>query len=324
MAEMIARRLVQSLITLLALSFITFAGLYMIGNPMEVLADESATALEIQQISERLGLDQPLYIQYMRYMGRLLSGDFGTSFVTALPVSTMLLQRLPATLEMALISIIISVGIGLPLGILAGTFPDSRFSKFASISSIFGFSLPNFWLGLMLLLVFAVQLAVFPAIGRGQTVEINDVAWSFLTWDGLTHLILPAVTLATGNLALMLRLGRAGMQEVMLLDYVKLARIKGLSPWRVVTVHALRNVMIPIVTIIGLEIGGLVSGAIITETVFAWPGIGKLLIDSINMLDRPVVIAYMMIFTFMFVTINLIVDILYIVLDPRAGTGRAS
>ena len=323
MAEMIARRMVQALLTLLVLSFITFAGIYMIGNPIEVLADESATALDIQRLTERLGLDQPLHVQYLTYMGRLLSGDLGNSLVTSLPVSMMILQRLPATIEMTCAAILLSVGIGLPLGILAGVFPQSRFSKIVSIGSIFGFSLPNFWLGLMLLLVLAVYNPIFPPIGRGDTVTIGGVHWSFLTLDGLSHMVLPALTLAIGNIALMLRLAKAGMQEVMQLDYIKQARIKGLSPWRVVMVHALRNVMIPIVTIIGLEIGGLVAGSIITETVFAWPGIGKLLIDSINLLDRPVVVAYMMIFTFVFVVINLIVDITYMVLDPRARDGLA-
>ena len=324
MPEMIARRLVQSLLTLLVLSFITFAGIYMIGNPIEVMADESATALQIQQITERFGLDQPLHVQYFTYMGRLFSGDLGNSFVTSLPVSMMITQRLPATIEMTCAAILLSVGIGLPLGILAGVFPHSRFSKMVSIGSIFGFSLPNFWLGLMLLLTLAVYNPIFPSIGRGDTVAIGGVHWSFLTLDGLSHMFLPALTLAVGNIALMLRLAKAGMQEVMQLDYIRQARIKGLSPWRVVMVHALRNVMIPIVTVIGLEIGGLVAGSIITETVFAWPGIGKLLIDSINMLDRPVVVAYMMIFTFLFVMINLVVDITYMVLDPRARDGLST
>lgn len=321
MAEMIARRIFQSVLTLLALSFITFAGIYLIGNPIEVLADESASALDIQRLTERLGLDQPLHVQYLAYMGRLLTGDLGNSLVTSLPVSTMIVQRLPATLEMTFAAIFLSVCIGLPLGILAGVFPRHPLSRAVTVTSIFGFSLPNFWLGLMLLLVFAVYNPIFPSIGRGDTVEVLGVRWSFLTLDGLQHMILPAFTLAVGNIALLLRLAKAGMQEVMQLDYVKLARIKGLSPWRVVMVHALRNVMIPIVTIIGLEIGGLVAGSIITETVFAWPGIGKLLIDSINMLDRPVVVAYMMIFTFVFVIINLIVDLTYMVLDPRAREG---
>ena len=317
MTEMIIRRLLQSVVTLLVLSFITFAGIYMIGNPMEVLADESATAAQIQAATERLGLDQPLWVQYWHYMERLFAGDFGRSYVTSLPVSTMILQRLPATLEMTVTSLLISVGIGLPLGVVAGVFPKSPWSRGGSVLSVLGFSLPNFWFGLMLLLCLAVWFPILPAIGRGQTVEINGVAWSFLTRDGLAHLAMPALTLAIGNMALMFRLAKSGMQEVMLLDYIKLARIKGLPSRRVVVVHALRNVMIPIVTIIGLEIGGLIAGSIITETVFAWPGIGKLLIDSINMLDRPVVVAYMIIFTFTFVLINLIVDICYIVLDPR-------
>lgn len=321
MTEMIARRLVQAVLTLIVLSFITFAGVHMIGNPMEVLADESATTRQIQAATERLGLDQPLHVQYLRYMGRVLTGDLGTSYVSSLPVSTMILQRLPATLEMAVASLVLSVGIGLPLGVLAGVYPESRLSRCGSVLSILGFSLPTFWFGLSLLLIFAVYLPILPAIGRGDTVEVGGVAWSFLALDGLQHLALPAITLAIGNMALMFRLAKSGMQEVMLLDYIRQARIKGLTQHRIVIVHALRNVMIPLVTIIGLEFGGLVAGSIITETVFAWPGIGKLLIDSINMLDRPVVVAYMTIFAFLFVIINLLVDISYILLDPRTRAG---
>lgn len=321
MPEIIARRVFLAFLTMLVLSLIGFSGLFLLGNPIEVMADESATALEIQQITQRLGLDEPLYIQYLRYMGALLNGDFGTSFVTRLPVSEMILQRLPATLEMTLMAILISVVVGLPLGIVAGVYPDSRFASLFSLGSILGYSVPNFWLGVMLLLTFGVWFPILPTIGRGETVDVFGVAWSFLTLDGLSHLLLPAVTLASTNTALIFRLTKAGMQEVMLLDYVRMARIKGLSRWRIVMVHALRNVMIPIVTIIGLEIGGLLAGSIITETVFAWPGVGKLLIDSIAVLDRPVIVAYLMIFSFVFVIINLMVDLTYLLLDPRAREG---
>lgn len=324
MLEMVVRRLLQAILTLIVLSFITFSGIFMIGNPMEVLADESATAAQIQAATERFGLDQPLHVQYFRYLGRILQGDLGVSYVSSLPVSTLILQRLPATLEITVASILLSIGIGLPLGVIAGVFHDSRFSRASSVISILGFSLPNFWFGLSLLLIFAVYIPVLPSIGRGDTVEIGGVAWSFLTLDGLQHLILPSLTLAVGNMALLFRLAKSGMQEVMMLDYIRLARIKGLRPRRIVIVHALRNVLIPLVTVIGLEIGGLVAGSIITETVFAWPGIGKLLIDSINMLDRPVVVAYMTIFTFLFVVINLVVDITYILLDPRTREGLKS
>jgi peptide/nickel transport system permease protein len=209
------------------------------------------------------------------------------------------------------------VVIGIPLGLYAGLKPDSMAGKTIMGASILGFSLPTFWVGLMLIMVFAVQLGWLPSTGRGPTRELFGVHWSFLTWDGLRHMALPALNLALGNIALVLRLTRAGVRENLPMDYVKFARAKGISPNRVVFVHVLKNILIPIVTVVGLEIGGLIAFAVVTESVFAWPGMGKLIIDSINVLDRPVIVAYLMMIVLLFIVINLIVDLLYTVLDPR-------
>jgi peptide/nickel transport system permease protein len=231
---------------------------------------------------------------------------------------------MPATLELALCAMLLAIVLGIPLGLVAGMRPDSWFSKTIMAGSILGFSLPTFWVGLMLIMVFSVQLGWLPSTGRGQTTLFLGVPVSFLNWDGLTHLFMPALNLALFKLSLLIRLTRAGTREAMLQDYVKFARAKGLPMRRIVLVHVLKNILIPIVTVIGLEFGSVIAFAIVTETIFAWPGMGKLLIDSINVLDRPVIVAYVLIIVFMFVIINLIVDLLYSLLDPRvriAGAG---
>ena len=210
-----------------------------------------------------------------------------------------------------------AVVIGIPLGVLAGLRPESKVSKTIMAGSILGFSLPTFWVGLMFIMVFAVMLGWLPSTGRGETTSLLGIQVSFLTWDGLKHLLLPALNLALFKMSLVIRLARAGTREVALQDYVKFARAKGLSSTRVVMVHIMKNIMIPVVTVLGLELGGVIAFAVVTETVFAWPGMGKLLIDSIQLLDRPVVVAYLMITVLMFIVINLVVDILYSILDPR-------
>jgi peptide/nickel transport system permease protein len=230
---------------------------------------------------------------------------------------TLILQRLPATLELALIALAISVLIGVPLGIIAGLRPEGVSGRSIMAGSILGFSLPNFWQGMMLILIFAVILGWLPAGGRGQTVDVLGLQLSFLTRDGLAHLILPAINLALFKLSLVIRLARAATREVVLQDYVKFARAKGLSNRRIVMVHILKTIMIPITTVLGLELASMIAFGIVTETVFSWPGMGKLLIDSINLLDRPVIVAYLMLTVFLIVMINLVVDILYAVLDPR-------
>jgi peptide/nickel transport system permease protein len=233
------------------------------------------------------------------------------------PALRLITQRMPATMELAVTAVLLSIVLGIPLGLYAGLRPNSLLGRSVMAGSILGFSLPSFWVGLMLIMVFAVQLGWLPSTGRGATRELFGVQWSFLTRDGLRHLAMPALNLALGNIALVLRLTRAGVRENLPMDYVKFAHAKGLTPVRVVFVHVMKNILIPIVTVIGLEFGSTIAFAVVTESVFAWPGMGKLIIDSINVLDRPVIVAYLMMIVLLFITINLLVDLLYTVLDPR-------
>jgi peptide/nickel transport system permease protein len=224
---------------------------------------------------------------------------------------------MPATLELALAALFLSVVFGIPLGMWAGLRPDSLASKSIMAGSILGFSLPTFWVGIMAIMIFAVELGWLPSTGRGTTTSLFGIQVSFLTWDGLLHLIMPAFNLALLKISLAIRLTRAGTREVIHQDYIKFARAKGLRHSRIIMVHVLKNILIPVITVLGLEFGSLIAFSVVTETVFAWPGMGKLIIDSINLLDRPVVVAYLMIIVFMFIFINLVVDVLYSVLDPR-------
>lgn len=324
MTEFILRRLLQSALVLVAMSLLVFAGVYAIGNPLDVLVNPQATPAEVAEASRVLGLDRPLWEQYFRFAANAMHGDLGVSFVAGVPAVQLIVDRMPATLELAAVAMLIAIGLGLPLGLWAGLKPDSLAGRSILAGSILGFSLPTFWVGLMLILVFSIQLGVLPSTGRGETINVFGVPLSFLTPDGLAHLLLPAVTLALFKLALVIRLVRAGIQEVMQLDYIRFARAKGLRRSRVLLVHALRNILVPVVTVLGLELGNVIAFAVVTETVFAWPGMGKLLIDSINLLDRPVVVAYLLIVVLMFTLINLAVDILYSLLDPRVRLSGAS
>lgn len=313
----ILRRIGQSLIALAAMAVLVFIGVFAIGNPVDILVNPEANQAEIAATTARLGLDKPLWEQFARFVAHLLQGDLGTSFVYGRPAVEIILQRLPATMELAVTALILSLVIGVPLGVYAGLKPDSIGGRSVMAGSILGFSLPNFWQGLLLILIFAVLLGWLPAGGRGETVEVLGIRVSFLTLDGLRHMILPALNLALFKMSLVIRLTRANTREVCLQEYIKFARAKGLSSTRIVLVHILKNIMIPVVTILGLELGSMIAFAVVTETVFAWPGMGKLLIDSINLLDRPVIVAYLMLTVVIIVTINLIVDLLYSALDPR-------
>ena len=265
----------------------------------------------------RLGLDKPLWEQFLIFIRNALQGDLGRSFVYSTDALGLILSKLPATLELAFLALLFALFLGVPLGMIAGLKPNSIVGKSIMAGSIMGFSLPNFWQGMMLILLFAVIFKVLPSGGRGDTVQVLGVGVSFLTLDGLSHMLLPAINLALFKTSLVIRLARAGTREASLQDYVKFARAKGLSPRRIVLVHIAKNIMIPVVTILGLELGSMIAFAVVTESVFAWPGMGKLLIDSIQKLDRPVVVAYLMLTVFMFIIINLAVDMLYCVLDPR-------
>ncbi|KQQ24945.1 ABC transporter permease [Methylobacterium sp. Leaf125] len=317
MLTYLIQRFGQAVLTVAAMATLVFLGVYAIADPIDVLAAPDATPDERAQISRRLGLDQPLWMQFATFVWRALHGDLGRSFVYNEPAFTVILQRLPATLELAFTALFIAIALGLPLGLWAGLRAEKATDKAIMGGSILAFSLPNFWQGLMMVLIFSVTLGWLPAGGRGETVRVLGLDLGFLTLDGLRHLILPAVNLALFKLAVVIRLARAGTREAMLQDYVRFARAKGLRPARIVGVHVLKNILLPVVTVIGLEFGSMIAFAVVTETVFAWPGIGKLLIDSINRLDRPVIVAYLMLTVCLFVLINFVIDLIYAALDPR-------
>src|ERR1700757_1009449 len=323
MPVFVVRRILQAVLVLFVMSVLVFVGVYAIGNPVDILINPLADQLEREQAIARLGLDKPLWMQYWAFLSGALHGDLGRSFVHSTSALGLILERMPATLELALAAMLIAVIFGIPLGLWAGLRPHGIAGRTIMAGSILGFSLPTFWVGLMLIMVFAVMLGWLPASGRGPTTLLFGIPVSFLSLEGWRHLIMPATNLALFKLALLIRLTRAGTREAMLQDYVKFARAKGLSNARVIGVHVLRNILIPIVTIIGLEFGSVIAFAIVTETIFAWPGMGKLLIDSINLLDRPIVVAYLLVTVAMFIVINLIVDILYSVLDPRVRLAEA-
>ncbi len=323
MLVFIIRRLMQSMLVLVAMSLLVFLGVYAIGNPVDILISPQADQAEIARATAALGLDRPLAEQYWVFLRQAATGDLGRSFAFNVPAIQLILERMPATLELAVTAMLIAIVLGIPLGLWAGLAPDSIAGKTIMTGSILGFSLPTFWVGLMLIMLFSVVLGWLPSNGRGPTVELLGVPVSFLSREGLAHLALPAANLALFKLALIIRLARAGTREALLQDYVRYARAKGLSEARVIGVHVLKNILVPIVTVIGLEFGSVVAFAIVTESVFAWPGMGKLLIESINMLDRPVIVAYLCIIVTLFTLINLAVDIVYSLLDPRVRLSEA-
>ena len=323
MTVFIIRRLMQSVLVLVAMSVIVFVGVYAIGDPIQILINPQADQEEIARATHALGLDRPLWSQYLHFVAGAFHGDLGTSFVFNQPAIGIILDRLPATLELAFAAMVMAIVLGIPLGLWAGLRPDGFAGRAITAGSILGFSLPTFWVGLMLILIFAVQLDWLPATGRGATVDILGFRTSLLTVDGLAHIALPALNLAIFKLALVIRLARAGTREVVPLDYIKFARAKGLSTRRVILVHVLKNILIPIVTVLGLETGSVIAFAVVTETIFAWPGVGRLIIQAINQLDRPVIVAYLLMTVSMFIIINLVVDVLYSVLDPRVRIAEA-
>ncbi len=317
MSAFVIRRLLQSIAVVMVMSLIVFFGVNIVGDPVDMLINPEADQADIEAAIRALGLDRPAHEQYWYFLVNAFKGDLGSSFIFGQPALQLIVQRMPATLELAFSALFLSVLIGIPLGVYAGLRPDTLASKTIMSGSILGFSLPTFWVGLMMIMIFAVILGWLPSTGRGETVPLFGVPVSFLTLNGLSHLLMPAVNLALFKMSLVTRLARAGTREVVHQDYIKFARAKGLSSRRVVMVHVLKNIMIPVVTVIGLEFGGLIAFSVVTESVFAWPGMGKLIIESIQNLDRPVIVAYLMITVLMFVFINLVVDVLYSVLDPR-------
>lgn len=317
MIGFVTQRLWQAVIVIIAMSILVFGGVFAIGNPIDVLISPEATPDIRAAVISQYGLDQPLWQQYLTFVARLLHGDFGRSFVYNMPVSQLILSRLPATLELTLTAVAIASLIGIPLGMYAGYRPHGVLAKTIMALSTLGFSVPTFWFGLMLIMTFAVQCGCLPAGGRGATLSLGGIEWSFLTADGWAHLALPAFNLALFKFALMIRLAHAGTREAMMSDTIKFARAAGLSEWTILSRHVLRLISIPLVTVFGLELASTLAFAVVTETIFSWPGLGKLIIDSITSLDRPVMVAYLMFVTFLFTLINLAVDFAYLLLDPR-------
>ena len=317
MSVFIIRRLLQSGVVVIIMSFIVFSGVFLIGDPVEILVSDDADQEEREEMIKSMGLDKPFLVQYGIFVSKALKGNLGESFVFNEPALLLILDRMPATMELAVVSLMIAIVFGIPLGVWAGLKPDSWASKSIMTGSILGFSLPTFWVGIMMILLFAVMLGWLPSTGRGDVQVILGMPLSIFSWDGFSHVLMPAVNLALFKLSMVIRLARAGTREVLHQDYIKFAKAKGLQESRIILVHVMKNILIPVVTVLGLEFGGLVAFSVVTETVFAWPGMGKLLIDSIGLLDRPIIVAYLMIIVFLFVFINLVVDILYSILDPR-------
>ena len=307
----------QSALVVVIMSFIVFSGVFLVGDPVEILVSDDADQEEREMMIKSMGLDKPFLVQYGIFISKAIKGDLGDSFVFQEPALLLILDRMPATMELAVVALLIAVLFGIPLGVWAGLKPESIASKSIMTGSILGFSLPTFWVGIMMILLFAVMLGWLPSTGRGDVQIILGMPISIFSWDGFSHVLMPAVNLALFKLSMVIRLARAGTREVLHQDYIKFARAKGLKETRIILIHVMKNILIPVVTVLGLEFGGLVAFSVVTETVFAWPGMGKLLIDSIGLLDRPIIVAYLMIIVFLFVLINLVVDICYSILDPR-------
>jgi len=322
MTEFIIKRVLQALVVLLVMTMLVFFGVNVIGNPVYIFASSECDQACLTKIIAELGLDRPIWEQYFVFLGNLLRGDLGNSFTHGIPALGLIFERLPATLELAFSSLVLSLAFGLPMGMYAGLKPDTSASRCIMGFSMVGFSLPVFWIGLIMILIFSVQLGWMPSIGRGDTVSILGTDVSFLTLDGLHHLAMPAFTLSLIMMAMVIRLTRAGMREVLFADYIKFARASGISERRILTVHVMKNILIPIVTVLGMEFGGVIAFAVVVESIFSWPGVGKMLIDAIGVLDRPLIVAYLIFVVFMFVILNLLVDILYSVLDPRVRLGE--
>lgn len=309
----IANRLAHAFFVILVVSLAVFFVMFKAGDPVELLVPPDAGQQEVEAMREHLGLDEPFWVQYWAFLKNAAQGNVGRSFIYGQPALDVVLERLPATLELASAAMVLAIFFGISLGVIASINPNSAGSRGIMFFSLAGISVPTFWTGMVLVLVFSVTWGILPSSGRGETGWLG----SFSTWDGLMHLVMPATTLALYQLSLILRLTRTGMMEVLVQDYIKLARAKGLPKHVVILLHALKNTLIPVVTIIGIQFGELIAFTIVTESIFAWPGTGKLIIDSIQNLDRPVVVAYLMVIAIIFVTINLLVDIIYTLIDPR-------
>ncbi len=318
----VLRRLIQSIVVILIVSLLVFLGVYSIGNPADILISSEATQSERDHAIKALGLDKPVWEQYGIFLSNALKGDLGRSFVFNEPTLSLIFKRMPATLELAFSALFLSLLIGIPLGMLAGYRANSLLDRTIMTGSILGFSAPTFWTAILLIMIFSVGLGWLPSGGRGTTGTIFGITTSLATWDGIRHMILPVTSLSLFKISLVTRLTRSGVRETLPMDFVKFARAKGLRRSRIMFVHVFKNVLIPIVTVVGMELGSLIAFGVVTETIYAWPGTGKLLIDSINRLDRPMIVAWLMITVMMFIVINLIVDLSYSLIDPRIRLQR--
>jgi peptide/nickel transport system permease protein len=324
MIAFVLRRLLQGVIVMLVVGLIAFSLFNFVGDPVSLMLPPEATQVDREEMRQALGLDKPFYRQFATFIGNAVQGNFGISLRLGRPVSTLLIERLPATLELAFTAAVIGLFVGIPVGVYTALKRDSWVSRALLTTSLVGVSLPNFLIGIFLILIFAVWLGWLPSFGRGDTVKIGLWSTGFLTKSGLKSLILPAITLGFFPVTLIMRLVRAEMLEVLRTDYIKFARARGLSDRAVNFGHALKNTLVPVITITGLQLGGIIAFAIITETVFQWPGMGLLFVQAVQFADIPVMAAYLCLIGLIFVVINLIVDMLYYLVDPRLRAERGA
>ena len=323
MGAFILRRLIQAIIVMVSVAFIAFLLFQYVGDPVVFLLGQDATPEQIRQLRADLGLDQPFFVQFWHFLVNAAQGEFGLSLRQGAKVSRLLGERFPATFELAMIAALLALLIGIPMGVYAALKRGTFLSQVFMTASLLGVSLPTFLIGILLILIFSVWLGWLPSFGRGQTVQIGWWSSGLLTVNGWVHIILPAITLAIFQLTLSMRLVRAEMLEVLRTDYIKFARARGLTDRAIYFGHALKNTLVPVMTITGLQLGGLIAFAIITETVFQWPGMGLLFIQAVTFADVPVMAAYLCLIALIFVVINLIVDMLYAVVDPRLRVAKA-
>ncbi len=323
MLAFIIQRLLQAVVVMVAVGFIAFSLFNFVGDPVSLMLPPEATSADREEVRKSLGLDQPFYVQFGKFVANAMQGNFGISLRLGRPVSQLLIERLPATLELSMIAASLALLVGIPMGVYTALKRDSWLSRIILTLSLIGVSLPSFLIGIFLILIFAVWLGWLPSFGRGDTVNLGFWTTGFLTYTGLKALILPAITLGLFQMTLILRLVRSEMLEVLRTDYIKFARARGLTNNAVHFGHALKNTLVPVITIAGLQLGGIIAFAIITETVFQWPGMGLLFIQAVQFADIPVMAAYLCLIGLIFVLINLIVDMLYYVVDPRLRAERS-
>lgn len=323
MFAFIVRRLAQAALVMVTVALISFMLFQYVGDPVVFLLGQDATQEQIKELRQALGLDQPFIVQFWHFLRNAAQGEFGFSLRQGTQVSALIAERFPATLELALVAGFLALAVGIPMGVYAALKRGSFLSQMFMTLSLLGVSLPTFLIGILLILVFAVTLGWFPSFGRGEVVKIGWWTSGLLTAKGWHHIVLPAVTLAIFQLTLIMRLVRAEMLEVLRTDYIKFARARGLTTRAVHFGHALKNTLVPVMTITGLQLGGLIAFAIITETVFQWPGMGLLFIQAVTFADIPVMAAYLCLIALIFVVINLIVDLLYFAVDPRLRAGKS-